>query len=107
MMNCISLGNKEYFIVIVIVIVIENAISSPIKSLWKLQRQWLQLFSLNGAKPSIHSSAPGKFAWSFRQVIFLTDLAIDGWGISCEFALIWNVDPDLCRHMASLGQKEF
>ena len=59
---------------------------------------------------------------------------IDGWGISCEIALIWmsldftedlstlvqvmacgvkqqaitwaNVDPDLCRHMASLGHNE-
>ena len=59
---------------------------------------------------------------------------IDGWGFSCEIALIWmsldknyekstlvqvmawcgqaeaitsaNVDPDLCRHMASLGHNE-
>ena len=46
---------------------------------------------------------------------------IDGWGFSCEIALIWmsllgavrqqaitwaNVDPDLCRHMASLGPNE-
>ena len=59
---------------------------------------------------------------------------IDGWGISCELALRWmslhltddkstlvqvmawcrqqeaitwtNVDPDLCRHMASLGHNE-
>ena len=59
---------------------------------------------------------------------------IDGWGISCEIALIWmsldftgdqstlvqvmagalrqqaitwaNVDPDLCCHMASLGHIE-
>ena len=45
-------------------------------------------------------------------------LEIDDWGISCEIALIWmsldrqqaitwaNVDPDLCRHMASLGHNE-
>ena len=56
-------------------------------------------------------------------------LVIDGWGISCEIALIWllvdftwfrswlgavrqqaitwaNFDPDLCRQMASLGHNE-
>ena len=55
---------------------------------------------------------------------------IDGWGISCEITLIWmslyftgvsidwgnglvqqaitwaNFDPDLCRHMVSLGHNE-
>ena len=54
-------------------------------------------------------------------VIFKWILLIDSWGISCEIALIrmsldftvrqqaitWaNVDPDLCRHMVSLGQNE-
>ena len=78
--------------------------------------------------------APGKFEWSFRYVIFKRILMIDGWGNSCEIALIWmsldftddqstlfqvmagavrqqaitwdNVDPDLCRHMVSLGHNE-
>ena len=70
----------------------------------------------------INPLAPGKFEWYFKYVIFKQILVIDGWGISCEFALIWmsldftddqstlvawrhqaitwaNVDPDLCRHM--------
>ena len=77
---------------------------------------------------------PGKFEWNFRHVIFKQILVIDGWGISCEIALIWmslgftddqstlvqvmawcrqatshylnHVDPDLCHHMASLGHSE-
>ena len=70
----------------------------------------------------VNSLAPGKFEWNFRHVIFKEILVIDGWGISCETALIWmsldftddgalrqqaitwaNVDPDLCPHLASLG----
>ena len=33
--------------------------------------------------------APGKCEWNFRHVIFNKILVIDGWGISCEIALIW------------------
>ena len=33
--------------------------------------------------------APGKFEWYFKYVIFKQILVIDGWGISCEIALIW------------------
>ena len=33
--------------------------------------------------------APGKFEWNFRHIIFKKILVIDGWGISCEIALIW------------------
>ena len=36
-----------------------------------------------------NSLAPGKFEWNLRHVIFKQILVIDGWGISCEFALIW------------------
>ena len=32
---------------------------------------------------------PGKFERNFRHVIFKHILVIDGWGISCEIALIW------------------
>ena len=32
----------------------------------------------------------GKFEWNFRHVIFKPILVIDGWGISCEIALIWR-----------------
>ena len=80
------------------------------------------------------NSAPRKFEWNFRQVIFKQIFAIDGWGISCEIALIWmsmdftddqstlvqvmawcrqatshylsQFDPDIWRHMASLGHNE-
>ena len=37
----------------------------------------------------VDSLAPGKFEWNFRHVIFKQILVIDGWGISCEIALIW------------------
>ena len=38
---------------------------------------------------AINSLAFGKFGWNFRYVIFKRILMIDGWGISCEIALIW------------------
>ena len=38
----------------------------------------------------INSLAPGKFEWNFRHVIFKQILLIDGWGISCEIALLWT-----------------
>ena len=37
----------------------------------------------------VNSLAPGKFQWNFRHVFFKEILVIDGWGISCEIALIW------------------
>ena len=36
-----------------------------------------------------NSLSPGKFEWNFRHVIFKQIVMIDGWGISCEIALIW------------------
>ena len=38
---------------------------------------------------TVNSLTPGKFEWNFRHVIFKQILVIDGWGISCEIALIW------------------
>ena len=35
-----------------------------------------------------NSLASGKFEWNFRYVIFKWILVVDGWGISCEIALI-------------------
>ena len=35
------------------------------------------------------SLAPGKFEWNLRYLIFKWISVIDGWGISCEIALIW------------------
>ena len=38
---------------------------------------------------NVNSLAPGKFEWNFRYAIFKQILKIDGWGISCEIALVW------------------
>ena len=38
---------------------------------------------------TLNSLVPGEFEWSFRYVIFKWIVVIDGWGISCEIALIW------------------
>ena len=39
--------------------------------------------------PRINSLAPGRFRVNFRWVIFKLILVVNGWGISCEIALIW------------------
>ena len=38
---------------------------------------------------SLNSLAAGKYDWNLRHVSFKQSLVIDGWGISCEIALIW------------------
>ena len=50
-----------------------------------------------------YSLAPGKFEWNFRYVIFKQILVIDGWGISCEIALIW-MPLDLTYDQSTLVQ---
>ena len=47
--------------------------------------------------------APGKFEWNSRYVIFKWILVIDGWGISCEIALIW-MSLDLTDDQSTLVQ---
>ena len=37
----------------------------------------------------LNSLALGRFEWNFRNAIFKLIVMIDGWGISCEIALIW------------------
>ena len=37
-----------------------------------------------------NSLSAGKFEWKFRYVILKRNLVMDGWGISCEIALIWT-----------------
>ena len=37
----------------------------------------------------VNSLAPGKFKRNFRHVIFKQILVTDGWGITCETALMW------------------
>ena len=36
-----------------------------------------------------HPTVTLSFEWNFRHVIFTQIVVIDGWGISCEIALIW------------------
>ena len=54
-------------------------------TIWKLAGIWFQIVAVC----RINSLAPGKFEWNFRYGIFKWILLIDGWGISCEIALIW------------------
>ena len=51
----------------------------------------------------LNSLAPGKFEWNFRHVIFKPILVVDGWGISCEIALIW-MSPDFTDDQSTLVQ---
>ena len=51
----------------------------------------------------INSLAPGKYESNFRHVIFKQILVIDGWGISCEIALIW-MSPDFTDDQSTLVQ---
>ena len=49
---------------------------------------------IGGTKPvltdtKINSLAPRKFEWNFRLMIYKKVLVINGWGLSCEMALIW------------------
>ena len=54
------------------------------------------------SKKQFDSLAPGKFEWNFRYVIFKQILVIDGWGISCEIALIW-MSLDFTDDQSTLG----
>ena len=38
---------------------------------------------------NLNSLTPGRFKVNFRWVIFKLILVVNGWGISCETALIW------------------
>ena len=65
-------------------------------------RQWLSA----GRQQTItwvNSLAPGKFEWNFRHVIFKQNLVIDGWGISCEIAIIW-MSLDFSDYQSTLVQ---
>ena len=58
----------------------------------------------------VTSLALGRFQFNARQVIFKLNLVNGGWGISGavrQQVITWaNVNPDLCRQMASLGLGE-
>ena len=90
--------------------------------------------NVNGLHLWSVSIGSGNFELSFRYVIFKRISVTDGWGISCDIALMWtSIDftydqlilvqvmawcrqatshylsqcgLDLCRHMASLGHNE-
>ena len=56
---------------------------------WWTQPQWSLTHICIDQLWWVNSFAPGKFEWNFSYVIFQGILVIDGWGISCEIALIW------------------
>ena len=58
---------------------------------WKLRCHWF------------NSLVPGKFELNFRHVIFKQIWVTDGWGISCEIALIW-MSLDLTDDQSTLVQ---
>ena len=41
------------------------------------------------SRSTFNSLVPGEYEWNFKYVIFKGILVTDGWGISCEIALIW------------------
>ena len=50
----------------------------------------MQVSSICNTEPTCFNTlAPGIFEWNFRYIIFKQISVIDGWGISCEIALIW------------------
>ena len=58
---------------------------------------------LLGVLSLVNSLALGKFEWKFRYVILPQILETDGWGISCEIALIW-MSLDLTDDQSTLVQ---
>ena len=94
------------------------------KSNWRPSRWRQHPF---GQSLYLHIGLKRNGAWEiwihfFRWIIF-NNLVVDDWLISCEIALIWilldltkstlvqaitraSVNPDLCRHIASLGRNE-
>ena len=64
-------------------------------SVWMWMRKTFSLKKVSAMMEQLHfhlcfnSLAPGKFEWNSRCVIFKQISVIDGWGISCEIALIW------------------
>ena len=54
-------------------------------------------------RPALNSLAPGKFEWNFKHVIFKQILLLDGWGNSCETALIW-MSLDITDDQSTLVQ---
>ena len=64
------------------------------------------IFKITATHPRGHwvnSLAPGKFEWNFRYVIFKWISAVDGWGISCEIALI-SMSLDFTDDQSTLVQ---
>ena len=50
----------------------------------------------------VNSLAPGGFHWKFKWVTFKLNLVIDGWGISCDFTLVW-LSQDLTDDKSTLA----
>ena len=78
-------------------------VSEPWSSLMFLDKlDWFLLLAADN-NLFINSLVPRKFELKFRHVIFKQILVIDGWGISCEIALIW-ISLDLTDDQPTLLQ---
>ena len=64
---------------------------------------WVMTNKDGTSQEGINSLAPGKFELNFRYIIFKRISLTDGWGISCEMALIW-MSLDLTDDQSTLVQ---
>ena len=75
--------------------------------LWKFSLPISKLESIKIFHTTISSQfnslAPGKCEWNFRYIIFKHISVIDGWGISCEIALI-RMSLDFADDQSTLVQ---
>ena len=66
--------------------------SFHLDTMWVLAIEDLPVMTTAGGwvdRRQFNSLAPWKYEWNFIYVIFKWILVIDGWGISCQVALIW------------------
>ena len=72
------------------------------KNSWR-HGKWINSHTKTTESDTLNSLAPEECQYKFRFVIFKRILVIDGWGISCEIALIW-MSLDLNDEKSTLVQ---
>ena len=65
-------------------------------NIWKKKKEWQDpciftdlVFDIWSGQFAFNPLTPGSFEWYFGEVIFKLISVTDGWGISCETAVIW------------------
>ena len=86
---------------IVIILAADDLVTQGTKSLAVMRLTQLEYSSISNKK--VNSLTPGRFKANFRWVISKLILVVNGWGISCETALIW-VSLDHTYDMSTLVQ---